>query len=112
MPCAEKKGNAPSRGSLLAETCVASKAFVDGLQEKALAEARSAAKEALKQRKASQAGASTSSAGRPVCDSLVSRSSGCTQVPQQGFWQAVDPLVFRVWLAVALLMVCSAAFLS
>ena len=61
---AEKKGGAAARGSLLAETCVASAAFVGGLQEQALAEARCAAEEALKQRKASQGGASTSSAGR------------------------------------------------
>ena len=48
---------------MLAETCIASAAFVDSLQEKALAEARSAAEEASKQRKASQAGASTPSEG-------------------------------------------------
>ena len=64
MHCAEKKGGAAAKGSLLAETCVASSAFVSSLQEKALAEARCAAAEALKQRKASQGGASTSSAGR------------------------------------------------
>ena len=40
--------------------------FVASLQEKALAEARSAATEALKQRKASQAAASTSSEGGPL----------------------------------------------
>ena len=64
MHCAEKKGGAAAKGSLLAETCVASSAFVSSLQEKALAEARCAAAEALKQRKASQGGASTSSAGQ------------------------------------------------
>ncbi len=49
---------------MLAETCVASNAFIDSLQEKALAEARSAAEEAIRQRKASQAAASTSSEGK------------------------------------------------
>ena len=84
MHCAEKKGGTAARGSLLAETCVASAAFVSSLQEKALAEARCAAEEALKQRKASQGGASTSSAGwwQPC--------------PPIGFWQAIDVLMFGV----------------
>ena len=71
MHGAEKKGSGASRGSLLAETCVASSAFVSGLQERALAEARRAAEEALKQRRAKQGGASASPAGQPVSGSAV-----------------------------------------
>ena len=84
MHGAEKKGSAASRGSLLAETCVASTAFVSSLQEKALAEARSAAEEALKQRKASQAGASASPAGQPVCGRAGERVSSLQSCPSLG----------------------------
>ena len=48
---------------MLAETCIASSAFIDGLQEKAVAGARSAAEEAIRQRKASQAATSTFTEG-------------------------------------------------
>ena len=67
MHGAGKKGGAAPRGSVLAETCVASSAFVRGLQQRALAEARRAAEEALKQRRAPQSGAGVSPAGQPVC---------------------------------------------
>ena len=77
MHGAEKKGGAAARGSLLAETCVGSAAFVSGLHEKALAEARCAAEEALKQRKASQGGASTSSAGWLQPHPPTGRPAGC-----------------------------------
>lgn len=64
---AEDRGHAGApRGCVLAESCIVSAAFLDGIQEKALAEARTAAEEAIKQRKASQTAASTSSEGVPV----------------------------------------------
>ena len=60
---------------MLAETCIVSTAFVDGLQDRALAEARSAAEEALRERKASQGAASTPAEGgyaiSPSCSSAV-----------------------------------------
>ena len=101
MHCAEKKGAAASRGSLLAETCIASTAFVRGLQEKALAEARSAAEEALKQRKASQGGASASSAGRPVCGFAGDLDLRLAAAYPIGCLAGCCWLVFRVQLAVA-----------
>ena len=47
-------------GQLLAETCVVSAAFLDGLRQSGLALARGAAKEALAARRESPAAASTS----------------------------------------------------
>lgn len=63
IPYAEERGQSAPRGCILAETCVASIAFVESLQEMALAEARAAAEEALKQRKASKAAASAPAEG-------------------------------------------------
>lgn len=56
--CVRSKG--ADKGQLLAESCVVSSEFLDGLRERALAEARSVAEEALKQRTASSASATTS----------------------------------------------------
>ena len=66
-----------SRGCVLAETCIASAAFVDGIQEKALAEARTAAEEAIKQRKASQAAARTPSEGDHVLSNMLFGAHTC-----------------------------------
>ena len=63
IPYAEERGQSAPRGCILADTCVASIAFVESLQEKALAEARGAAEEALKQRKASKAASSAPAEG-------------------------------------------------
>ena len=69
-------GKGAERGRLTAEMCVVSAAFLDSLQQQALAEARSAAEEALAARKASSAAASTSGTANgavsPVCQARFS----------------------------------------
>ncbi len=60
---AEERGQPIVRGYILAETCVVSKAWLDSLHQKTLAEARAAAEEVLKQRKASKAAAGTPGEG-------------------------------------------------
>ena len=71
--CAESKVQGADKGQLLAESCVVSSAFLEGLKQRSLAQARAAAEEALKQRTISSASAATSNTepGNCMCQSLL-----------------------------------------